>query len=88
MASAWTRRRAPRWVQAGVLWGELDSETQAFGLATTCGFVGHTGVAGLTLRGGIDELRPSGGSAIRPRAELLLWKTRSLDLRRPNHRGG
>jgi FAD/FMN-containing dehydrogenase len=39
--------------QAGVLLGELDQETQAFGLVVPSGIVTHTGLAGLTLGGGI-----------------------------------
>jgi FAD/FMN-containing dehydrogenase len=42
--------------EAGVLWQEFDHETQAFGLATTGGTVGDTGVAGLTLGGGFGWL--------------------------------
>ena len=38
--------------QAGVTWGELDRETQAFGLSTPTGINSTTGMAGLTLGGG------------------------------------
>ena len=42
--------------QAGVRWGELDTATQAFGLATTGGVISGAGVSGLTLGGGIGWL--------------------------------
>jgi FAD/FMN-containing dehydrogenase len=42
--------------QPGLLWQEFDHETQAYGLATTGGIVGETGIAGLTLGGGVGWL--------------------------------
>jgi FAD/FMN-containing dehydrogenase len=50
-------------VEAGVVWGSLDRETQKHGLATTGGIVGTTGVAGLTLGGGLGYLMRSYGLA-------------------------
>jgi FAD/FMN-containing dehydrogenase len=48
-------RRVVR-AEGGVKWGEFDRETQAFGLATTGGTVSDTGIAGLTLGGGLGWL--------------------------------
>ena len=42
--------------EPGLRWGEFDRETQAFGLATTGGTNGDTGIAGLTLGGGFGWL--------------------------------
>lgn len=42
--------------QPGLTWAEFDRETQAFGLATPGGTVSNTGIAGLTLGGGIGWL--------------------------------
>jgi FAD/FMN-containing dehydrogenase len=59
-------------VQGGVTWGEFNRETQLHGLATTGGVVSTTGVAGLTLGGGIGWLMGKYG--------LALDNLRSVDL--------
>jgi FAD/FMN-containing dehydrogenase len=41
---------------AGVTWGDFNSATYAFGLATPGGIISTTGIAGLTLGGGIGYL--------------------------------
>ena len=46
---------------AGVTIGELDGETQRHGLATPMGVVSETGIAGLTLNGGMGHLRRKHG---------------------------
>jgi FAD/FMN-containing dehydrogenase len=49
--------------QAGLTWREFDHETISFGLATTGGVISSTGVAGLTLGGGIGWLMGKFGLA-------------------------
>jgi FAD/FMN-containing dehydrogenase len=48
---------------AGVTIGELDAETQRHGLATPMGVVSETGIAGLTLNGGMGWLRRKHGTS-------------------------
>src|SRR6202171_4665875 len=50
--------------QGGVTWGELNRETQLHGLAVTGGVVSTTGIAGLTLGGGLGWLMGKYGLAL------------------------
>jgi FAD/FMN-containing dehydrogenase len=56
------RTRAVR-AQGGVTWAEFNRETQLHGLATTGGTVSSTGIAGLTLGGGLGWLMGKHGLA-------------------------
>ncbi len=58
-AAARTARAA-----GGTLWGQFNRETQVHGLATTGGVVSTTGVAGLTLGGGVGWLMPKHGMSL------------------------
>src|SRR3954447_4488709 len=50
--------------EGGVLWKEFNRETQLHGLAAAGGFLGSTGIAGLTLGGGVGWLMPKYGLAL------------------------
>jgi FAD/FMN-containing dehydrogenase len=50
--------------QPGIKWIEFDQETQAFGLATSGGTVSDTGIAGLTLGGGLGWLSSKYGLTV------------------------
>jgi len=49
---------------AGVTWGDMNAATHAFGLATPGGIISTTGIAGLTLGGGVGYLTRGFGLSI------------------------
>jgi FAD/FMN-containing dehydrogenase len=49
------------YVEGGATWGDVDAATTPFGRATPGGLISATGVAGLTLSGGIGWLRGTHG---------------------------
>ena len=65
MRGVWVDPQAKvAYAQAGALWGDVDRETQAHGLAVPGGQISHTGIAGLTLGGGIGWLSRRHGLTI------------------------
>lgn len=56
--------RGTVWAQAGCTWADVDRETQPFGLAVPGGVVSETGIAGLTLSGGLSGQRRAHGMTI------------------------
>jgi FAD/FMN-containing dehydrogenase len=62
MRGVWVDRRTSTVrVEGGATWGDVDRQTQLFGLAVPGGVVSTTGVAGLTLNGGLGYLRSKYG---------------------------
>jgi FAD/FMN-containing dehydrogenase len=71
--------------QGGVTWAELNRETQLHGLAVTGGVVSSTGIAGLTLGGGIGWLMSKYGLALDNRRSVELVTAAGEVLRMNNN---
>jgi FAD/FMN-containing dehydrogenase len=56
--------RQTAYAQGGATWGDVDRETQMFGLAAPGGVVSTTGIGGLTLQGGLGWLRRKYGASV------------------------
>ena len=71
----------------GLVWSELDAAAQAYGLATTGGVDGTTGIAGLTLGGGLGWLDRLAGLACDNLlgAELVTADGQVLEVSDGNH---
>ncbi len=52
------------WAEGGCTWGDFNHATHGFGLATTGGIISTTGIAGLTLGGGIGYLTRGAGLSL------------------------
>jgi FAD/FMN-containing dehydrogenase len=73
--------------QGGVTWAEFNRDTQLHGLATTGGVVSTTGIAGLTLGGGIGWLMGRYGLALDnlTSVELVTADGRALHVSEDQH---
>ena len=74
-------------VEGGCRWGDVDHATHAFGIATPSGIISTTGVAGLTLGGGMGHLSRKYGLSIDNllSADMVLADGRFVTVSENNH---